>query len=501
VRPDTIKLAARRSALARLQAYLVGRALQHTHAELALDYQFREALGDQRATEPLWQMPEKGVFTSDLRADLLAGRCDLVVHSWKDLPVEEDPQTVIAATLPRADQRDLLLVRAERWATAQQTGALTVLTSSPRRTQNLAAFLPAALPAGIQQINFMPVRGNIQTRVQKMWTQPGADGLIVAKAALDRLLETDAAEFAESQTELRAALQRCHWMVLPLQQNPTAPAQGALAIEVRRDQTDLLALLSHINCAETYAAVERERAILRRHGGGCHQAIGVSVLRRPYGELTLVRGLDTAGNPLAEASLATTLPRPPKVTRAALWPTEANEQAWFTRSALPAAQPAPATALWVTKAEALPTAWQLPPTQLVWTSGWQTWRKLAERGVWVHGSAESLGEQEKPNIETLHGAPFEWLKLTHADSDTGSEMQTLATYQLQPRAATSELPAVEYYFWSSGSGFTRALELHPWLRTRVHACGPGATQQTLLAAGVTPHIFLNHEQWLAELSI
>ena len=111
----TRRIAARRSALARLQAELVGRALQQTQPNLALSYQFSASLGDQRAEEPLWQMPEKGVFTTDLRNELLAGQCDLVVHSWKDLPIEEHPQTVIAATLPRADQRDLLLVRRDRW--------------------------------------------------------------------------------------------------------------------------------------------------------------------------------------------------------------------------------------------------------------------------------------------------------------------------------------------------------------------------------------------------
>ena len=115
-----------------------------------------------------------------------------------------------------------------------------------------------------------------------MW-QPGADGLIVAKAALDRLLETEDTEFSETTTFLRNALAQCLWMVLPLRANPSAPAQGALAIEVRRDRSDLRRLFESFNCAETRAAVMRERDILRQHGGGCHQKIGVSILRRPYG--------------------------------------------------------------------------------------------------------------------------------------------------------------------------------------------------------------------------
>src|SRR6185436_321662 len=185
-----------------------------------------------------WQMPEKGVFTQDLREGLLAGRYDLAVHSWKDLAIEDDGTTEIAATLPRADMRDLLLVRADRWQDVEATGRLTVLTSSPRRSYNLNQFLRKALPGDIKELDFQPVRGNVPTRVRKMW-QPGADALVVAKAAIDRLLQASQTEFAETQAALRQALAACRWMVLPLRENPTAPAQGALAVEIKRDRAEL----------------------------------------------------------------------------------------------------------------------------------------------------------------------------------------------------------------------------------------------------------------------
>ena len=99
-------------------------------------------------------MPEKGIFTQDLREGLLAGRYDLAVHSWKDLAIEDDGKTEIAATLPRADMRDLLLVRADRWEEIERAGRLTILTSSPRRSYNLDSFLRTALPAQINEIYF-----------------------------------------------------------------------------------------------------------------------------------------------------------------------------------------------------------------------------------------------------------------------------------------------------------------------------------------------------------
>src|SRR2546430_2115130 len=160
-------LAARRSELARIQALQVGCLLEKANLQLKIEYSFHESLGDRNQNDPLWQMPEKGVFTQDLREGLLARRYDLAVHSWKDLAIEEDEQTEIAATLPRADIRDLLLVRRDKWDEAKRTGRLTILTSSPRRSYNLDSFLRRALPARLTELIFEPVRGNVPTRVRK----------------------------------------------------------------------------------------------------------------------------------------------------------------------------------------------------------------------------------------------------------------------------------------------------------------------------------------------
>ena len=97
-----LTIAARRSELARIQAYQVGDALATAHPHLDLEFSFHESLGDRNQNDPLWQMPEKGVFTQDFREGLLAGNFDLVVHSWKDLAIEDDLETEIVATLPRS---------------------------------------------------------------------------------------------------------------------------------------------------------------------------------------------------------------------------------------------------------------------------------------------------------------------------------------------------------------------------------------------------------------
>jgi hydroxymethylbilane synthase len=489
-------LAARRSELARIQAFRVGDALAQANPHVTIEYSFHDSLGDRNQNDPLWQMPEKGVFTQDLREGLLAGRYDLAVHSWKDLATEEDAETEVAATLARADMRDVLLVRDDRWEEIRRNGRMSILTSSPRRGYNLDSFLRRALPAKLE-LTFAPVRGNVPTRVRKLW-QPGADGLIVAKAALDRLLEAEQEEFAVTKADLRRALSRCRWMVLPLRANPAAPAQGALAIEIKRARSDLRALLAQINCPATFETVAREREILRGYGGGCHQKIGASVLRRPYGEITFLRGLADDGRVLDNYSLASSQTRPPKISREQMWPLKPADADWYKREAIPATIPdAP---LWIAKAAALPDDVTIAASQLVWASGLRTWERLAERGVWVNGCAEGLGEQEHPQIDTLAGARIKWVKLTHEDAPDENGMQPLPTYRLVTNDKSPALEGRKYFFWTSGSAFERALMLNPWLKSSVHSCGPGNTQRALGRKGIEAHVFLDHEQWLKEMS-
>jgi hydroxymethylbilane synthase len=494
-----VTLASRRSDLARIQAYQVGEALLAAHPQIEINYSFHESLGDRNQNDPLWQMPEKGVFTQDFREGLLRGDFDLVVHSWKDLAIEEDPETEITATLPRADARDLILVREDRWPEIERTGVVTILTSSPRRSYNLESFLREALPATLSELRFVNVRGNVPTRVRKL-LKTDVDGLIVAKAAIDRLLAAQQGEFAETRAELREALSHCRWMVLPLRENPSAPAQGALAVEILRRRADIRELLARLNCAETFTAVEREREILRGYGGGCHQKIGASVLLRPFGEVTFLRGVTDNGVVLDHTSLRSSKTRPAKISREQMWPLTSAESDWFSREQIPSKPVDKSAALWIAKADALPDDCGPSTKQIVWTSGLRTWKRLARQGVWVHGSAESLGEQEPPKIETLTGRNLNWIKLTHAEGYDEGPLPLLPTYQLVPKAERPDLQGRKYFFWKSGSSFEYALTLNPWLKSMIHFCGPGNTQRILDRSGVQPHIFLDRAQWIREMS-
>ncbi len=488
---QALRVASRQSDLARIQAYLVAEALRRAHPGILVEHHFRESLGDQNQSDPLWKMPERGVFTQDFLGSLISGDTDLVVHSWKDLPVEDRPETEIVATLPRADARDLLLVKRSTWARVQRNRTIQIFSSSPRRARNLASFLLDHLPVPLTRIEFASVRGNVPTRIRKLVEDESVDGLIVAKAALDRLLDPalqtfesippeEREKFAATAAELSEKLRELNWMVLPLAENPTAAAQGALAIEIRKDRDDLRRLLAPIHCEATARAVRKEREILKSHGGGCHQKIGVTVLPRIYGELVFLRGETEDGVNLDIEPDSSSVETAPSFFERENLPFDA--ESFRARTA--------DRAIWVSRANALPAAAEIPMEQILWCAGPESWRKLAARGVWVNGSAESLGETEDPAIETLASAAgqarggIRWAKLTHGgvpgmpkvESRIGIHaLESIATYQLTPRAKPPKLSGKGEYYWMSGSNFLAAFRLYPEIAKDWHFCGPGRT--------------------------
>jgi hydroxymethylbilane synthase len=491
-----LTILSRASDLARLQAELVARAIRSHWPDAVLTLVTRSAAGDRDAVTPLAAMPDKGAFTADLSDALVNGDADLVVHSWKDLPLDGRPDTVIAATLERADPRDLLLVR--RDVIDARPVTVRVLSSSPRRAWLLERALPSLLPWSIERLEFVPVRGNVPTRVRKLIDGEG-DALVVAKAALDRLLSFGA-PFDETASALRSMLASCRWMVMPIRDVPGAPAQGALAIEVAAANTALIEQLSDITHEPTRLAVQRERAYLAAHGGGCHAPIAATVLPRPYGVVISAQAKLDAGN---EAIWM--LDRDGErahVESSQIWP-KPDERDRHRRTRLDVGQHAAGAALWITRADALPIAWSLDPETLVWTAGTRSWQRLAARGIWVHGCADGLGDDEAPGIEVLAGRSIAWQRLTHQDAaDVEPSEDTLATYAVESDWP-GDLASRTHFFWTSGVEFRRALAKWPALRERTHASGPGRTARVIretLGASGRAAIYLDYEQWYQELS-
>ena len=460
-----VRLLSRASALARLQTAMVEQALRAAHPAVVTECLTRVSAGDQDQTSPLWKLPTKGAFTADLSQALLAGDADVVVHSYKDLPIEMPEGTAIAGALPRADARDLLLMRES--AIVEMPLRLRVLSSSPRRAWLLGDAVPPLLPWRVQGVEAIPVRGNIETRVRKL-IEGDADALVIAKAALDRLLSAGKA-FTREAGALRGYLRECRWMVMPMREFPWAPAQGAIAIEIAQGRGDVQALLDAVVCRRTTAAVEQERQILAAHGGGCHRALGAAVTARSFGDVLSVRDKESGES---RWELCGSRPRFPKVAATRIWP--CRDAVTADRVSIMTDRPK-TEGWWVARAEALPDGWTPSPNTLIWAAGSQTWRRLAERGVWVNGCADGLGD-ERPDLDTLAGRPIAWTRLTH----TGArEHDALATYAVDV-SLPDDLPERSHFFWSSGELFKTAIARWPSLRSAWHASGPGRTRDAII---------------------
>ena len=488
-----LTILSRASDLARIQSGLVARTLSTAWPDAEITQVVRAAAGDRDQTTPLMSLPDKGAFTADLSDELSAGRADAVVHSWKDLPLESRPDTVIAATLERADPRDVLLVR--RDAVSEHPRELDVLTSSPRRTWLIEHSIPSLLPWPVTTLRAQPVRGNVPTRLHKLLEGP-VPALIVAKAAIDRLLD-DAHPFDDARRAVRTALDRCHWMVLPISRCPTAPAQGALAVEVAAHRRDLIDRFAAVSDQATWRAVTVERAVLARYGGGCHQALGTTCLTREFGDVLSIRGRRPDGGEDVAWTLTNGRVPPPRASGGKIWP-RPDERHRATRRDIAVTPPANGAGFWVTRADALPETWVVPPDRLVWTAGARTWEKLAARGVWVHGSADNLGDVEPAAVERLAGRDPDWCRLTHADAQVPGALATYAVEEPLP----DDLAERSHFFWTSGATFRRALERWPSIQTGWHATGPGHTRRVVEAAlgqASRVGVWLDYDTWYREV--
>ncbi|MFN7728095.1 MAG: hydroxymethylbilane synthase [Bdellovibrio sp.] len=489
-------IAARKSDLARLQAYQVGAALEEAHPQVQVQFHFRESLGDLNQVNPLWQMPEKGVFTEDFVSGLESGEFDMVVHSWKDLPTEVRSKTFVAATMKRADSRDVLLVR--KAAFNESRSLFRVLSSSPRRSYFLQKAWTRLAPKGTPGLEFHSVRGNIPTRLLKLHEGQG-EALLVAKAALDRLLSSEQLEFLEARQGLRKVLNDCNFMVIPWQIQPPAPAQGALAIEIRKDRNDVHQLLQAIHCPDTFAAAQWERSQLAAFGGGCHLKLGALQMKTQGQTIQIVMGAPPQDEPvekmwLEKSSMKSLLKALVDQHHLAAFRTEEFFDVQESSS------PSSATAFFVSHKRAWSERFR-EQAQLIWTSGLATWETLAEKGVWVNGSAEGWGES-RPNVDELAGQKVSWAKLSH-DLAPEDAISKVTTYRLVPRttlepATFAKLKTATHFFWHSGTLFDSAVNWAPEIKHKHHSSGLGATRAHLASTLGEPgndQIFLGEHDW------
>lgn len=242
-----IRLGTRKSALARVQAQNVAELLRGIDPSLTVDIVLFGCIGDKDKRTSFQDIGNVGVFTKSGEEALLNREVDIVVHSLKDLPTEQPEGLVLACVPEREDPRDVLCglklenIRSDRHK---------IGTGSIRRAAQMRSIFP--------DISIVPVRGNVPPRLRKAIDKNGIDATILAAAGLKRLnlLEQDM-EFLNPQIF------------------PYAVAQGALGIECRSSDQDIVRLLKTIECKKSRAETDAERSLMKYLGAGCNLPVGV----------------------------------------------------------------------------------------------------------------------------------------------------------------------------------------------------------------------------------
>jgi hydroxymethylbilane synthase len=248
----TIRIGSRKSQLALVQTYWVQEQLQKSFPEMSFEVHTMSTHGDKILDVALAKIGDKGLFTKELEVGMLNQEIDFAVHSLKDLPTRLPEGLVLAAITERENPADALVLHEKHKGKQIDTlpeGAV-LGTSSLRRLAQLRHHFP--------HLQFKDVRGNLNTRMSKL-DAGEYDALILAVAGLQRLGMGD----------------RVH-QILPKEISLHAVGQGALGIECRGDDAELLSLLKAIEHPETRDRCLAERSFLRELEGGCQVPIGVN---------------------------------------------------------------------------------------------------------------------------------------------------------------------------------------------------------------------------------
>lgn len=269
---SVIRIGTRRSALAKAQAAWAMGRLSAENPGVRFETVEFTTTGDRLATPSLAAQGGKGLFVKELEEALLAGEIQVAVHSAKDMPVALPEGLEIAAFPEREDTADYLVVRAGLPFPSTgpgQDGGIGVLEAFPKGTRIGTASLRrrAQALAANPDLRVEPLRGNVDTRLARL-AEGKYDAVILAAAGVRRL------KLAPAAGCRIVRLMPSDWL--------PAPAQGALALETRRDDGPARAAAQRIDHAPTRAAVEIERGFLRRMGGDC--ATPIAALAHLHGE-------------------------------------------------------------------------------------------------------------------------------------------------------------------------------------------------------------------------
>jgi len=268
----------RGSKLALAQANCVIRQLESHHPEIQFEIKVIKTTGDLIQNVSLDKIGDKGLFVKEIEQKLIEKKIDIAIHSMKDMPSTLPPQLKFAAIPKREDARDVLILREGYQQLDELPQGAIIGTGSKRRKYQILDIRP--------DLSIVPIRGNIETRIQKIETE-NLDGIILAAAGL-----------------IRADLEHKISTYLSISDMLPAPAQGVLGIEIRKQDGFLENIIQSVEDETTTIQTIAERSFLEGINGSCHIPIGGYCHQIEENKI-LLTGLygDGSGNVLIKKSI------------------------------------------------------------------------------------------------------------------------------------------------------------------------------------------------------
>jgi hydroxymethylbilane synthase len=244
----TFTVGTRGSKLALAQTNRVLAQIKQACPDVEFKLKIIKTIGDKEHGKPLFTIDCKGIFEKEIDQQVVGGEVDFAVHSLKDVPIVEQQTGTVLAAIPKRDSQCDVFISKDKISLNMLPKGAVVGTGSLRRLAEIKYIRP--------DLNVEPIRGNVDTRINKVRKGELA-GIVIAEAGLERMNLTS--EITER---------------LPLEQFPSAAGQGALAIVAKEGNTDIIELMRKVENRATRAEITAERSLVSKLEGGCRVPIG-----------------------------------------------------------------------------------------------------------------------------------------------------------------------------------------------------------------------------------
>ncbi len=489
----TLKIGTRGSLLARSQANYIKNILESTYPEKKFELEIIKTQGDIIQDRPLQELEGKDFFTKELDYALLTNQVQLVVHSGKDLGSER-PKGILTAAVPkRALPNDILFIRKSTQSRlidgSFDKETFTIGTSSPRRIAQIP-YLKDLLP-GLNNVELKHenLRGNIDTRIKKL-VDNKYDAIILASAGIERV-----SYLKEGEEVLKNLMKDLSFSILPIKTHTPAAAQGALIIETLEKNTECLKMISVLDHEKTKSEIYQEKKIFHENGGTCYLPLGIYV----KGSTIYQSGENLAGVKINSVSSPNCVTKKEKQKQIFIGltkkvhPQVLNDQL-IEKIPVSSEQQISKNSFLATQ-HSIENFKKMNHTGLIFSSGVNSMKVLAQNSFWCHGSLDSLGEQalnqmrESKSFNLMANFNAPWKIYTHPKSKSNLG-DIIPSYDRRICSLDEEyeqmIKACKVFYWTSIYQYQKYSEHFEFLSQDgiVHFTGVGKTHEEFEQANI-----------------